>query len=129
MQFSRIEPGFQVRPIQVRDHADVLQGDHLRVSVALRAPGTCRTLAAQDQQGIGFDRDLGLLCHEALSEMAHLQNGRSLSERPMKVLGNPMNISDYFSRSKEPIENRAFTASSVIGSILPLFADHAKIRS
>jgi len=75
MQLSRIEPGFQVRPIHVRDHADVLQGDHLRVSVALRAPGTSRTPAPQDQQGIGFDRDLGLLCHEALSEMARLQNG------------------------------------------------------
>src|SRR5215469_11502545 len=40
-----------------------------------------------------------------------------------------MNISDYFSRNREPIENRMLPASSVINSILPLFADDAKMHS
>src|SRR6516225_5504980 len=39
-----------------------------------------------------------------------------------------MNISDYFSRNREPIENRTLPAGSVINSILALFADHAKIH-
>jgi hypothetical protein len=51
---------------QVRDNSDVFDRDHLALSGAERTPSTPRIPASQNQQRIGFDRDLRLLRHKGL---------------------------------------------------------------